>query len=108
MDIIVPELLMTGKTQVHLADNKENIKLLDIDLPFKFITPDAAAKAKFISFLQQEIEKLKAKYGVFSKMIMSRSTFNKDIVGCAEFGETFKMILGNILNHLKNTHLNIL
>lgn len=32
MDIVVPELLMTGKAQVHLADNKENIELLDIEL----------------------------------------------------------------------------
>lgn len=95
MDIIVPGLVMTGKAQVHLADNKENIELLDISLPFKFITPDVAAKAKFISFMQQQLEQLKSKYGVFSKMIMSRGTFNKNIVGCAEFGETFKMILGN-------------
>ena len=37
MDIVVPELLMTGKAQVHLADNKENIELLDIELPFHFL-----------------------------------------------------------------------
>ena len=95
MDIVVPELLMTGKSTVYMADNKENIALMDIELPFKFIKPDAATKAKFISYMQQQIQELKVKYGVFSKMIMSRSTFNKDIVGCAEFGETFKMILGN-------------
>ena len=94
MDIIVPELLMTGKAQVHLADNKENIELLDIELPFYFLTPDASAKNVFISYLQQEIQKLKAKYGVFSKMIMSRGTFMKNIVGASEFGDKFKMILG--------------
>ena len=95
MDIVVPELLMTGKSKVYMADNKENIELLDIELPFKFITPGADVKAKFISYMQQTLQELKIKYGTFSKMIMSRSTFNKDIVGCAEFGETFKMILGN-------------
>lgn len=94
MDIVVPELLMTGKAQVHLADNKENIELLDIELPFHFLTPEAAVKNTFISYLQQEIQKLKAKYGVFSKMIMSRGTFMKNIVGASEFGDKFKMILG--------------
>jgi hypothetical protein len=94
MDIVVPELLMTGKAQVHLADNKENIELLDIELPFHFLTPEASAKDKFITYLQQEIQKLKAKYGVFSKMIMSRGTFMKNIVGASEFGDKFKMILG--------------
>lgn len=94
MDIVVGELLMTGKAQVHLADNKENIELLDIDLPFHFIKPGADVKNTFISYLQQEIQKLKAKYGVFSKMIMSRGTFMKNIVGASEFGDKFKMILG--------------
>lgn len=95
MDIVVGELLMTGKSVVHLADNKENIELLDIELPFDFITPGKADKDKFISYLQSKIEELKVKYGVFSKMVMSRGTFNKTIVGSKEFGETFKMILGN-------------
>lgn len=95
MDIVTGELLMTGKAKVHLADNKENIELLDIDLPFKFLTPEAADKNNFISYLKEQIEALKAKYGVFSKMIMSRGTFNKNIVGSKEFGETFKMILGS-------------
>lgn len=94
MDIVTGELLMTGKAKVHLADNKENIELLDIDLPFHFITPEAAVKDKFISYLKEQIEALKIKYGVFSKMIMSRGTFNKNIVGSKEFGETFKMLLG--------------
>jgi hypothetical protein len=95
MDIVVPELLMTGKSSVHLADNKENIEVLDIELPFHYETPDASDKDSFISYLQKKIQELKAKYGVFEKMIMSRGTFNKNIVGCKEFGETFKMILGN-------------
>lgn len=95
MDIIVGELLMAGKATVNLADNKENIELLDIELPFNFIKPQNSEKDKFISYLQKKIEELKAKYGVFEKMIMSRGTFNNSIVGCKEFGETFKMILGN-------------
>ena len=93
MDIVVGELLMTGKASVKNADNKEGIELLDIDLPFHSLTPTSEAKAKFVTYLQQEIEKLKAKYGVFSKMIMSRGTFVKNIIGSNEFGDKFKMQL---------------
>lgn len=93
MDIVVGELLMTGKASVKNADNKEGIDLLDIDLPFHILTPTSDAKAKFVTYLQQEIEKLKAKYGVFSKMIMSRGTFVKNIIGSSEFGDKFKMQL---------------
>lgn len=93
MDIVVGELLMTGKASVKNADNKEGIELLDIDLPFHSLTPTSEAKAKFVTYLQQEIEKLKAKYGVFSKMIMSRGTFVKNIIGSNEFGDKFEMQL---------------
>lgn len=94
MDIVVGELLMTGKTAVYMADNKENLKILDIELPFHIVTPDAAEKNKFISYLQSLIEQLKARYGVFQKMVMSRASFNKHIIGASEFGDKFKMILG--------------
>lgn len=94
MDIVVGELLMTGKAAVHMADNKENLKVLDIELPFHYITPDAAEKNKFISYLQSMIDQLKARYGVFQKMVMSRASFNKHIIGASEFGDKFKMILG--------------
>lgn len=94
MDIIVPELLMTGSTTVHMADNAENAEVLDISLPFHFITPETNVKDTFITYLQGKINELKAQYGVFSKMIMSRGTFMKNIVGASEFGDKFKMILG--------------
>lgn len=94
MDIVVPELLMTGQSTVYMADNKENISLLEIELPFHFIKPGAEDKANFVTYLLRQVEALKSKYGIFSKMVMSRSTFIKNIVGCAEFGDKFKMILG--------------
>lgn len=95
MDIVVGELLMTGKAVVHLADNKENIELLDISLPLAKLTPEQSDKLQFVSYLKAKIEELSSSYGMFSKMIMSRSTFNKNIVGCKDFGDTFKMILGS-------------
>ena len=94
MDIVVGSLLMTGKAQVkNKDDNAGGIDLLDIELPFKFITPEAGAKANFITYLQQQINELKAVYGNFPKMIMSRGTFVKNIIGSSEFGDKFKMQL---------------
>lgn len=99
MDIIVGSLLMTGRATVKNKDNKDGVELLDISLPFKFINPTADdivvdGKKKFISYMQSQIAQLRAQYGVFEKMVMSRATFNKYIIGSSEFGETFKMILG--------------
>lgn len=98
MDIVVGSLLMTGAAIVKNKDNADGVELLDISLPFKFITPTAQdaivdSKLKFILYIQNEIQKLRAQYGVFEKMIMTRGTFNKYIIGSTEFGETFKMVL---------------
>ena len=43
--------------------------------------------------VQQQINALAPDYGIFPKMIMSRGTFVKNIIGSAEFGEQFKMQL---------------
>lgn len=97
MDLVVGSLLMTGSANVKNKDNRTDANtpdVLEIDLPFKFITPEAIVADKFISYLQAQINSLKADYGTFSKMIMSRGTFVKNIVGSPELGEKFKMILG--------------
>lgn len=97
MDLVVGSLLMTGSANVKNKDNRSDADapdVLEIDLPFKFITPEAAVSDKFISYLQEQINSLKPQYGVFSKMIMSRGTFVKNIVGSPELGDKFKMILG--------------
>ncbi len=95
MDIVVGSLLMTGKAEVYNKDGAPEgaPKLLDIDLPFKFITPETGDKANFITYLQQQIHALAPDYGIFPKMIMSRATFVKNIIGSAEFGDKFKMQL---------------
>lgn len=97
MDLIVGALIMTGKATVKNKDKRADVNapdLLDIELPFKFITPEVAVKDKFISYLQTQLNQLKAVYGVFAKMIMTRGTFVKNIVGSPELGDKFKMILG--------------
>ncbi|NDV93452.1 hypothetical protein D0T84_00780 [Dysgonomonas sp. 521] len=95
MDIVVGSLRSTGKAEVKLADNPQGIELLDIELPMKFITPEVGEQAKFISFLKELIESLRATIGAFSVIEMSRSTFNKYIIGASEFGTNYKMIFGS-------------
>ncbi|NDV81338.1 hypothetical protein [Bacteroides sp. 51] len=97
MDLVVGSLIMTGKANVKNKDNRTDTNapdLLEIDLPFKFIAPEAAVADKFISYLQAQINDLKVDYGTFSKMIMTRGTFVRNIVGSPELGDKFKMILG--------------
>ena len=95
MDIVVGSLLMTGKATVkNKDDNAAGVDLLNIELPLKVITPETDDKTNFITYLQQQINALAPEdYGVFPKMIMSRGTFIKNIIGSAEFGDKFKMQL---------------
>lgn len=94
MDIVVCSLLMTGAATVKNKDNNEaGVDLLDIQLPFKVIKPQTGDKTNFITYLQQQLNALAPDYGVFPKMLMSRGTFVKNIIGSAEFGDKFKMQL---------------
>ena len=95
MDIVVGSLLMTGKATVkNKDDNAAGVDLLNIELPLKVITPETDDKTNFITYLQQQINALAPDYGVFPKMIMSRGTFIKNIIGSAEFGDKFKVFTG--------------
>lgn len=97
MDLVVGSLIMTGKASVKNKDDRKDTEaadFLDIELPFKFFTPEPLVRDKFISYIQTQINSLKSQYGIFSKMIMSRATFVKNIVGSPELGDKFKMILG--------------
>lgn len=95
MDIVLGDLRSDGKASVKLGDNHEGIELLDMELPVNRIKPTVENKANFISYLKAEIEKLKSTIGRYSVMEMSRSTFNRNIVGSSEFANTYKMIFGN-------------
>lgn len=103
MDIVVGSLLMTGKALVKNKDSRNDQDapdVLDISLPLNFIEPEASdvyvdGKKNFIFYIREELEKLKPDYGVYAKMIMTRRTFNKHILGSAEFGEQYKMVLGS-------------
>lgn len=94
MDVVVGALRSTGKAEVKLADNPQGIELIDIELPYVFKTPVIGDQANFITYMKQQIEALKATVGMFAIMEMSRSTFNKYIVGSTEFGTNYKMIFG--------------
>ena len=94
MDIVVGELRSDGKASVKVDDNPQGIELLDITLPVNRITPKAADKDNFIQYLMNLIVSLRTKYGTFTSMEMSRSTFIKNIVGTQDFGEYYKQTLG--------------
>ena len=105
MDIVLGALIMLGEATVYNKDaaitsGNTNNKLLEIALPYNFIKPEKAdvvvdGKNKFISYLREELQKLAPDYGVYQKMIMTRATFNKHVLGSSEFGEQYKMILGS-------------
>lgn len=95
MDLVFGELIMTGSTTVKNKDNRTDPNtpdVLKIELPFKFIQPAITDKANFVAYLQSEVARLAPDYGKFSKMIMSRGTFVKNIAGSEDF-EKFKAIL---------------
>ena len=102
MDLVVGDLLMTGSATVRNKDKAVSdygaTTLLQIDLPLNKITPAKAdvtsdGKVMFITWLMNILDKLKADYGVYQKMIMSRGTFVKNVLGSSEFGDKFKMQL---------------
>lgn len=95
MDIVLGELRSTGKASVKMADNKEGIELLDMEIPVRLITPAVSDKTNFVSYLKEQVEGLKTSIGLFSVMEMNRATFNKNIVGSSEFQNTYRMMLGN-------------
>ena len=71
-----------------------------ITLPFNFIKPKSGdvvvdGKNMFISYLREKLHSLAPDYGVYAKMIMTRASFNKFVLGSSEFGEQYKMILGS-------------
>lgn len=94
MDALVGDLRSTGTGSVKLADNPQGIELIDIVLPFTKETPAVGKQVTFISYMKELVETYKATLGMFSTIEMSRSTFNKYIVGCAEFATNYKMIFG--------------
>ena len=104
MDIIVGALLMLGEATVYNKDaaitsGQTNNKLLEIPLPFNFIKPISGdvivdGKNMFISYLREKLHSLAPDFGVYAKMIMTRASFNKHVLGSSEFGEQYKMILG--------------
>jgi len=95
MDLIVGALRSQGEATIALADNPEGVTLLDMELPVHKITPTLSVKNYFIAYLKAQIEGLKAKFGRFAFMEMSRKTFNECIVGSSEFSSTYKMIFSD-------------
>ncbi|MEG1693446.1 MAG: hypothetical protein RR312_08660 [Bacteroidales bacterium] len=93
MDIIVDSLRSKGA--ISESDITQGVGLEAFSLPANLISPATSDKANFLTYLRGKMEELKVKYGKYALMEMSRSTFNKNIIGCSEFGTTYKSILGS-------------
>ena len=104
MDLVVGDLLMTGKAVVRNKDKAQSeqgaTEFLDIELPMNTIELQDSdvidgTKKKMVTYLMNKLNELAPDFGKYSKMIMSRGTFVKHIIGSSEFGEMFKMQLGS-------------
>ena len=104
MDLVVGDLLMTGKASVRNKDNAQSeqnaTEFLNIELPMNAIELQDSdvidgTKKKMVTYLMNKLNELAPDFGKYSKMIMSRGTFMKHIIGSSEFGEMFKMQLGS-------------
>jgi hypothetical protein len=94
MDYVVGQLRSTGSASVTAADNPDGVELIEINLPFKFLVPDSSVQARFISYMKDTIENLRATFGVFSVMEMTRPVLNKYILNSTEFKDNYKMLFG--------------
>lgn len=94
MDLVVGALRSKGVAQVKASDSPKNnpngISLIDIELPFHYVTPAASDKDHFVKYLMEKVVELRTQHGTFTKMEMNRSTFIKNIVGSADFGDYYK------------------
>lgn len=93
MDLVVGDLRSDGKASVKVDDNPQGIEMLDMVLPVNRIAPEVGDKANFVQYLMNLIVSLRTRFGNFISMEMSRSTFIKNIVGSADFGDFYKQQL---------------
>ncbi len=93
MDLVVGELRSNGTATVKVDDNPQGIEMLDMILPVNRIVPVAEDKNHFIQYLMNLVVSLRTKFGNFTSMEMNRSTFIKNIVNSADFGDFYKQQL---------------
>lgn len=90
MDLVVGDLRSDGKASVKVDDNPQGIEMLDMTLPVNRIAPEVGDKEHFIQYLMNLVVSLRTRFGNFTSMEMSRSTFIKNIVGSGDFGDFYK------------------
>ena len=93
MDLVVGELRSNGTATVKVDDNPQGIEMLDMILPVNRIVPVAEDRNHFIQYLMNLVVSLRTKFGNFTSMEMNRSTFIKNIVNSADFGDFYKQQL---------------
>lgn len=95
MDLVVGELRSKGSASVTSNNNPNGVEVLSMQLPVHNLTPASTVKNTFISYLKEQIEDLRLKYGNFSLIEMNRKTFNETIIGSTEFGTTYQALFAS-------------
>lgn len=93
MDLVVGDLRSDGKASVKVDDNPQGIEMLDMTLPVNRISPEVGDKDHFVQYLMNLVVSLRTRFGNFTSIEMNRSTFIKNIVGSADFGDFYKQQL---------------
>ena len=94
MDLVVGDLRSKGVAQVKADESPKNnpngVTLIDIELPFHYITPTSTDAEHFLKYLMEKVVELRTQFGTFAYMEMSRKTFIKNIIGSGDFGDFYK------------------
>ena len=95
IDLMLSDLKFTGEAGVNSNADQKGVKIDKITIPLHKLTPAAGYKTTFISYLADQVEALRAEGVDAAVMEMSRATFVKHIVNCAEFQSKFVSKFGS-------------
>ena len=95
MDLMLADLKYKGEAETESNVDMEGVKIEKITLPVTKLTPASGNQTKFISYLANQIESLRAQGKDIAVLEMSRATFATYIVGCSEFKDTFVSKFGS-------------
>lgn len=95
MDMMLTDLKFKGEAGVNSNVDQKGVKIDKIIIPSHKITPVAGYKNTFISYLADQVDALRGEGVDAAVMEMSRATFVKYIVNCAEFQSKFVSKFGS-------------
>lgn len=96
-DIMVGDLMYTGKTSVNGKANKRGVSIEEIKLPITTIKATAADKDNILTWMKSEfVDKLRPKGYSFAYADMNLSTFNNHIASSKEFLSKYTLKFGDM------------